>query len=149
MKQTVLILSLILWSNLVTPVYAATNWCLHANNVGCFLMEDATTETDESVYGNDLSVVSSPNSIPLDADVAAGASGYSDNSRDWEVDDTEYLQHANNLETDITGADAQVSMVAWIKQEATCSATAKLGHTQFHVVRLATTRRRLSSRTRS
>ena len=92
----------------------ATNYCNDANNVGCFLMEDSGTETDRGGNtSNDLTVTSSPNSIPQSATKKFG-----DYSRDFEYSDTEWLAHADNLDTDLSGVDQKISMVIWTKPEA-------------------------------
>jgi hypothetical protein len=87
----------------------ATDYC--ASAVGCFLMEDATTETDRSTgYINDLSV-SSGDTIPQSTDKKFG--DYSRGS--FNYSDAEYLYHADGLSTDINGSSARISIVSWGK----------------------------------
>lgn len=108
MKKLVLILFLLLLFS--APAFA-TNYTQDANCMGAFLMEDATTETDVSVNGNTLSV-SAGDTIPQSADKMFGTY-----SRDFEIADTEYLEHADGLSTDISGVNQAVSVVVWVKRE--------------------------------
>jgi len=91
----------------------ATNWCEDANNKGCFLMEDSGNETDEG-KGNTL--IETSGTIPQSSDKKFGTY-----SRDFEAGDTEYLTHADSLDTDISGADQSLSIVAWYKPESSDS----------------------------
>jgi len=109
MKKLFLITLLLLLS---TTLVGATNYCEDANNVGCFLMEDSGNETDRG--GNTSNTLTETSgTIPQDADAKFG-----DYSRDFEASETEYLAHADSLETDIFGADATFTIVAWVKLEA-------------------------------
>lgn len=108
------ILLLILFLLLSTPASALTDWCdtLHGD-VGCFLMEDSGNETDVS-RGNTLT--ETDGTIPQDADKKFGTY-----SRDFELGDTEYLTHADGLDTDFYGADQHISIVHWTKFESSVS----------------------------
>ena len=90
----------------------ATNWCNHANNQGCFLMEDSGTESNESINSSDGLTVSAADTIPQDTDRKFG-----DYSRDFELGDAEYLTQGDSLSTDISGANQSLSIVTWIKPE--------------------------------
>jgi len=71
-------------------------------------MEDSGNEVPE--VGTTLTETSG--TIPQDADAKEGSY-----SRDFEADHTEYLVHGNGNETDIYGADQNMSIGAWYKRE--------------------------------
>lgn len=103
---------------LVPNLVRAVDYTQDANCQGAFLMEDGLSansddETDEA-KGNTLTETGGD--IPNDADKKFG-----DWSRDFERDDSEYLAHANGLDTDINGADQPISIVYFIKREADSS----------------------------
>ena len=98
---------------LVCSVASATNWCDDANNQACFLMEDSGTESNESANSSD-GVSEVGGTMPQDADKKFGTY-----SRDFESGDTEYLEQADGLSTDISGADQELTVVAWVKIENT------------------------------
>lgn len=108
---------------------AATNFCNDANAVGCWYMNGAyggdgsEAETDRTSAGNNVTV-SASDTIP-DADDRP--SGYSGRSRDFEKTDSDYLTIADGTELDINGADAKISIVAWIKMEAPITNTTEYG----------------------
>lgn len=105
------ILLLIVFLLLHSQAYAV-NWCDDANNVGCFLMEDETTETDRGGNtSNDLSV-SSGDTIEQSTTKKFGTY-----SRDFELTDTDTLEHSDGNETDINGADAKLSISMWFYLE--------------------------------
>jgi len=104
-------LILLLTLLLSIPSYAVTQWCDHVNNVGCFLMEDSGNETDRG--GNTSNTLTETSgTIPQSVDEKFGTY-----SRDFEAGETEYLAHADSLETDISGADATLSIMSWAKLE--------------------------------
>ena len=111
-------LLVILFLLIATPAWA-TNWC--NQSVGCFLMEgDADgDETDQSPYGNDLSVEAS-DTIPSSSDTPAS---YSTGSRDFESTDYDRMTHADGLSTDISGAEQDFTLVAWVKPESITTTT--------------------------
>lgn len=96
---------------LMVPLTArAENYCNLASNVGCFLMEDSTTETDRGGNtSNDLSV-SAGDTIPTSGDFKFGSA-----SRDFDGGQREWLYHADGLETDLT--TSAFTIVCWIKPE--------------------------------
>ena len=84
-----------------------------ANCMGAWYMNANTgNETDRS--GED-GTLTDGGSTPTSATVPTGFSG---TSRDFELGDPDYLSHADAGSTDISGENAQVSLVAWIKPEA-------------------------------
>lgn len=89
----------------------AVNYCEDANNVGCFLMEDSGTETDRGGNTSNDVTESAGDTIDLNTSDFKFGSG----SRDWEASHVEWLEHADGLDTDITGTS--ISMVGWIKVE--------------------------------
>ena len=122
MKKLILALFIILF--LTSTVFAESlvirkvsaggkNYTKDANCMGAWFMDDSTTEIDETTNGNDLTV-SAGDTIPTSATVPTG---YSGTSRDFEQDDLEYLTIGDGTELDIYGADAKISMVAWIRVE--------------------------------
>ena len=70
------------------------------------------TEPDVSANGGDLTEYSG--TIPRSSDVPFG---YNGTSRDFEAGDTEYFEHVDGNATDIYGADAQITLMTWIKPE--------------------------------
>ena len=90
-----------------------------ANCMGAWFMNNnGGNETDRSGEGGTL--IQTSGTIPTSETVP---SGYSGTSRDFESGDTEYLEHANNLATDISGADQAITYAAWIKPEDNTSDT--------------------------
>ncbi len=89
----------------------ATDFCADANAQGCWLMEDATTESDESGEGEDLTV-SAGDSIPQSTTKVFGTY-----SRDFETGDDDYLYAADGGSTDISGANQNMSVCAWYYRE--------------------------------
>jgi len=103
MKKIIL---LIIFLSLCKSGYA-TDYC-DSDAVGCWYMEDSTTESDESGSGYDLTVasgktVSTSSTIP---------SGYSGTSREFQSANAEFLEGAN---PDLGGANQDLSAVAWIR----------------------------------
>lgn len=88
-----------------------TDYTQDANCQGAFLMEGATTETDVSGNGNDLSV-SAGDTIPQTTDKKFGTY-----ARDFENTDSEVLYHGDGLSTDISGANQAIAIVCWAKSE--------------------------------
>lgn len=87
------------------------NYCADTNNKGCALMEDSGNETDRGL-GDDYTETGG--TIPQDTDRKFG-----DYSRDFELSDSEWLEQADGLATDIHGADQDLSIVFWMKTEGT------------------------------
>lgn len=94
-----------------------TNYADDPNCQGAWFMnaDGATDETDRSGNGNDLTV-STDDTIPRSATVPSGYSGY---SRDFEYGDNDYMSRANaNLVgLNINGANAKITLAAWVKLE--------------------------------
>ena len=92
-----------------------TAYCVNYNNdancMGSWGMESANSETDLSGEGGTLTE-STDDDIPISATKMFG-----DYSRDFEATDTEYLTHADNLSTDINGADQKISIMGWVNPE--------------------------------
>jgi len=89
----------------------ATNYLNDANCVAAFYMNvNNSTEVERSGNGSDLAENSG--SMPTSSTVP---SGYSGNSRDFEVSETEALRQADGLSTDISGT--AMSFCAWGKLE--------------------------------
>lgn len=108
LKKILTVVSLILL--LATPVFA-TDYTSDANCMGAFLMEDSGNETD-AAQGNTL--IETSGTIPQNGtDYKFGSY-----SRDFERGDSEYLTHADALDTDISGVDQELSLVVWAKWEA-------------------------------
>ena len=99
----------------VASAGAGTDYTQLASCVAAWMMTGSTTETDVSGNGETLTT-SAGDSIPTSSDVP---SGYSGTSRDFELDDSEYLYVADGGSTDLSGADQQISIVFWIKSETT------------------------------
>jgi len=93
---------------------AGTDYTSDANCQGAWFMNCSGNETDRSGNGNTLTETSG--TIPTSATVP---SGYSGTSRDFELGDTECLLRTDgdSVGLDINGADAKVSVVAWVKAE--------------------------------
>ncbi len=87
------------------------NWCNHSANVGCWLMEDSGNESDEGGNTNNP-LTETSGTIPQDSDRQFG-----EYSREFLANDTEYLTHAEGLDTDISGADQEITICAWFKWE--------------------------------
>ena len=102
----------ILFLLLLSSPALATNWCNDANNQACFLMEDATTESNESTNSSDGLTVSSGDTIEQSTTKKFGTY-----SRDFELSDGDYLYQADGLSTDISGANQQVTVCAWARLE--------------------------------
>lgn len=81
-----------------------------ANAMGAWAMSGTTTETDLSGEGEDLTETSGI--IPTSSDRIEGAF-----SRDFEESETEWLQAADGGSTDISGADQELSICAWVNRE--------------------------------
>ena len=109
MIQRILLVLLLLLS-LSSPAWA-TNWCGDVNNQACFLMEDDGNESNESSNSSD-GLTETSGDIPQDADEKFGTY-----SRDFEEGDTEYLEQADGLSTDISGADQALTICLWVKLE--------------------------------
>ncbi len=93
---------------IATPVFAGT--IIDYNDVSCmgaWLMEDVGNETDVA-KGNTM--IETGGTIARSADRKFG-----DWSRAFVASETEYLTHADNLDTDIFGVDQPITLVAWIK----------------------------------
>jgi hypothetical protein len=91
----------------------ATNYALGANCMGAWRMNAANNETD--ISGEDGTLVETSGDIPTSVTVPPG---YSGTSRDFGgIADTEYLAHAKDLSTDISGVDQHITVAAWIKVE--------------------------------
>lgn len=90
----------------------AVNWCNDANNVGCWLMEDSGTESDEGGNTSSDLTVTSGDTIPQSATHKFG-----DYSRDFEYGDGEGLEGSDGGGWDISGADQQMSVGFWIYPE--------------------------------
>lgn len=77
--------------------------------------DGSTDETDRSGQGNDLTV-SMSDTIPRSATVPSGYLGY---SRDFESGDGDYMYRADASLTglDINGANAKITIAAWVKLE--------------------------------
>lgn len=104
--------SLLLIFSLLSPHFVfAVDYTQDAGCAGAFLMEADGNEPDVSVNGNTLTETSGD--IPQSADKMFGTY-----SRDFERGDSEYLTHADNLSTDINGANQAVSLVLFLKREA-------------------------------
>lgn len=113
MKKLILALCSVLW--LVSSAWA-TNYCSDANNKGCWGMEDSGNESDLS--SNGVTLTETSGTIPQSADKKFGTY-----SRDFESGDTEYLiEAADGSATDITGANQNMSICAWVKPESVPSA---------------------------
>jgi len=78
-------------------------------------MEDATTENDLSANNEDLTV-SAGDTIEQNADKKFGTY-----SRDFELNDANYLTHADGGSTEINGANQAISICAWYKPESSTS----------------------------
>jgi len=92
----------------------ATDYTADANCMGAWFMNSGDSETDRS--GESGTLGESPSDdIPTSATVP---SGYSGTSRDFEGGDGDGLLHADNLSTDINGANQSMSMCCWFKFEA-------------------------------
>ncbi len=103
---------LLLLSLLTVPASAGINIDYNdANCMGAFLMEDVGNETDEA-KGNTLTETGG--TIARDADRQFG-----DWSRVFVASETEFLTHADNLDTDIFGANQPISIVFWMKSAET------------------------------
>jgi hypothetical protein len=74
-----------------------------------FMNADGGLETDRSGESGTLSEIGS---VPRDADIPSGYSGY---SRYLSSSDLYYLYHNDGLSTDIYGADQQITFMAWIR----------------------------------
>jgi len=85
------------------------NYGNDANCQGYWPMECDGDETDLSGEGETLTETGGD--IPQDADKKVGTY-----SRDFELDDTEYLTHADGGSTDISGSTS-LTMVVWFKAE--------------------------------
>ena len=95
---------------------AATDYTAYASCMGAWLMtNNGGNESDVSGEGGTLT---QSGSIPTSSTVP---SGYSGTSRDFESGDSDFLTHADNLSTDISGADQPITLTAWIKLESTGS----------------------------
>ena len=104
---------------LISTSNGGTDYTQDANAMGVWYMNGADggdgsqTETDRTGNGNTLSP-SVGDTITDSADVP---SGYSGNSRDFELSDSEYLNIADGTELDISGADQSISFGCWVKFE--------------------------------
>ena len=98
-----------------TPAAASgpTNYTQDANCMGAWYMNSADTETDRSGNGNTLTE-SASDDMPTSATVP---SGYSGTSRDFEVSDGDWLEIADGTELDINGANAEITVAAWVRLE--------------------------------
>lgn len=129
MKKWLLVLFLILNMGAQTQVRfstvpfetGGTNYTQDANCKGAWYMNCADNETDRSGESTDLTETSGD--IPTSADVP---SGYAGTSRDFELDDSEYLAIADGGVLDINGADQSVSFCMWVKFE-TWAASVRIG----------------------
>lgn len=92
----------------------AKNWCNDSSNRGCWLMENSGTETDNGANTSGDMLLLGSTTIPTSTTVPKI---YTSNSRDFERDEADYLYHADGLGTDISGANAQMTIVAWIRLE--------------------------------
>jgi len=92
-----------------------TDYTADANCMGAWYMNSAgdAAEVDRSGEGNNLGETSG-DTIAQSSDVP---SSYSGNSKDLESTETEYLYHADGLDTDINGANQSITFAAWIKPE--------------------------------
>jgi hypothetical protein len=89
------------------------NYCSDASIAGCWRMNAAgdATETDRSSAGNDLTE-STGKTVDRSSTVPSGYSGY---SKAFVIADEAMLQEAaDGSELDINGADAKVSICAWV-----------------------------------
>jgi len=89
-----------------------TDYTADANCMGAWLMSSSADETDISGEGGTLTE-STDDDIPS---VATSPTGYTTTSRDFELGDQDWLEHADGKSTDITGDD--VTVVLWGKLEA-------------------------------
>ena len=101
---------------------ATINYVNDVNCQGAWYMnaDGSTEETDRSGNGNTLTV-STDDTIPQSATVPSGYSGY---SRDFELSDGDYMYRADASLTglDINGANAKITIAAWVKLESAASA---------------------------
>ena len=96
-------------------VTAPTNYCNDGSIAGCWYMNvDDDTEPDRSSAGNDLTK-STGDTINRSATVPSGYNGY---SRDFDSANVEYLYNsAEGTELDISGGNATITIVAWIRPD--------------------------------
>jgi len=97
-------------------ISAGNDYTADANCMGAFFMNVAGDELDRSGEGGTLTQTSG--TIPTSATVPAT---YSGTSRVWVAGDSEYLAGGAADSTNITGADQDFSIVAWVNV-GTCTA---------------------------
>lgn len=102
----------------IPSICEATNYSQDANCKGYWPMEDSGNETDENA-GTDITETSG--TIPQDADAQFGTY-----SRQVEDGDTEYFTHGDGNETDISGADQDISFIVSYKSQNTSDGFLKL-----------------------
>jgi len=94
----------------------AIDYTQDANCMGAWRMSSSNNETDYSGEGGTL--LESGGDVPTSVTVPAG---YSGTSRDFEADNDIVLYHADSLSTDISGANQDISICAWVKLEVAAS----------------------------
>ena len=120
LKRMVHILSATLLLIFLSSPAFAIDWCAESGNVACYLMEDDGDESNESSNGTTV-LTETSGDIPQSSTKKFGTY-----SRDFEADDTEYFTHADGNETDISGADAKLSIVLWSNYDNTYTGSTRV-----------------------
>ncbi len=90
----------------------ATDFTADVNCMGAWAMTSSGSETDLSGESGTL-LESASDDMPTGSAYPYIGTGA---SRTFQIADTEYLYHADGNSTDISGADQNISMCAWIKR---------------------------------
>ena len=90
----------------------ATDYTQDANCIGAWFMNESLAGDDEDDQSsNNADLVETSGDIPTSSTVP---DGYSGTSRDFEEADSEYLDASGGSSLEISGADQQWSMCAWV-----------------------------------